>query len=109
MRSSRMMLVALLLGGAMTMTGCENRLKSDNVSLQEEVTSLRSQLAERNKALEDCDADLRSRDQQLACPASPFISPALEHQALSFVIDQRQSAPRENPKHAGRHFILRPV
>jgi len=66
MRTSRKMLAALLLGGAMMMTGCENRLKTDNVALQEEVTSLRNQLTERNKALEDCDSDLRSRDQQLA-------------------------------------------
>ncbi len=65
MRSSRMLLAALALA-AMTMTGCSNSLQNENTMLKEEVGNLRNQLTERNKALEDCDADLRSRDQQLA-------------------------------------------
>ena len=65
MRTSRMLLAAMLLA-TWPMTGCSNKAKREAASLQEEVTSLQNQLAERNKALEDCDADLRSRDQQLA-------------------------------------------
>lgn len=65
MRTSRMLLAAMLLA-TLPMTGCSNKAKREAASLQEEVTSLQNQLAERNKALEDCDSDLRSRDQQLA-------------------------------------------
>lgn len=66
MLNSRKMLVGVLALAGLMMTGCENSLKNNNAMLQEEVSSLRNQLAERNKALEDCDSDLRSRDQQLA-------------------------------------------
>lgn len=67
MRSSRMLLASVLLATmTFTLTGCNNSTKKENAALQEEVNSLKNQLAERNKALEDCDSDLRSRDQQLA-------------------------------------------
>jgi chemotaxis protein MotB len=66
MRSSRMLMLAGVLLTVSFTSGCENRLKSENAALSEEVNGLRSQLADRNKALEDCNNDLRARDQQLA-------------------------------------------
>jgi len=65
MRTTRMLLAGMLLA-AMMMTGCKNRLQEENASLTQEVNSLRGQLADHNKALEDCSNDLRARDQQLA-------------------------------------------
>ena len=65
MRSSRMLLAGLLLT-TLTLTGCKNKVAEENASLKSEVGDLQNQLVERNKALEDCNNDLRSRDQQLA-------------------------------------------
>jgi outer membrane protein OmpA-like peptidoglycan-associated protein len=65
MRISRMVLAASLLA-TLSMTGCKNSVKEENLALKDELGSLRNQLTERNKALEDCSSDLRSRDQQLA-------------------------------------------
>lgn len=65
MRVSRLLVTGLLLT-AMTMAGCSNRLKEENAMLTEEVGVLRNQLADRNAALESCNQELRSRDQQLA-------------------------------------------
>jgi flagellar motor protein MotB len=60
-----LMVAGLVLTTSLT-GGCSNKLKSENASLTEEVNSLRSQLADRNKALEDCNNDVRAKDQQLA-------------------------------------------
>lgn len=65
MRVSRLLVTGLLLT-AMTMAGCSNRLKDENAMLTEEVGVLRNQLVDRNAALESCNQELRSRDQQLA-------------------------------------------
>lgn len=66
MRKTRMLLAGTLLATMMTLGGCKNRLKDENTSMGSEVNNLRSQLADRTKALEDCNNDLRARDQQLA-------------------------------------------
>jgi outer membrane protein OmpA-like peptidoglycan-associated protein len=60
------MLAMGLLGAALGMTGCKNGLKNENASLTDEVASLRNQLADRNSALEQCEQEKRSREQQLA-------------------------------------------
>jgi len=60
------MLMAGLLLSTLTLTGCKNSVKEENTALKGEVSDLHNQLTERNKALEDCSSDLRSRDQQLA-------------------------------------------
>ncbi len=60
------MLAGALVTASMTLTGCDSKLKKENASLTDEVNGLRSQLADRNKALEDCNNDVRSKDQQLA-------------------------------------------
>lgn len=65
MRMSRMMVMGLI-AASMAMTGCKNSLKTENANLMAENQSLRDQLADRNKALEDCNSELRSREQQLA-------------------------------------------
>jgi flagellar motor protein MotB len=65
MRMSRMMVMGLI-AISMGMTGCKNSLKTENANLNAENQSLRDQLADRNKALEDCNTELRSREQQLA-------------------------------------------
>jgi outer membrane protein OmpA-like peptidoglycan-associated protein len=62
---SRMMALGLIVTTA-GLTGCKNSLKTENESLHAEVQQLRDQLAERNSALENCNSELRSRDQQLA-------------------------------------------
>jgi chemotaxis protein MotB len=66
MRMLRMMVMGLIAAASMTMTGCNNSLKTENANLTSENQSLRDQLADRNKALEDCNGELRSREQQLA-------------------------------------------
>ena len=66
MRMSRMMVVMGLIAVSMGMTGCKNSMKTENANLTAENQSLRDQLADRNKALEDCNSELRSREQQLA-------------------------------------------
>ena len=62
---SRTMALGLVVS-ALSMTGCKNSMKTENASLTAENQSLRDQLADRNKALDDCSTELRSRDQQLA-------------------------------------------
>ncbi len=65
MRISRMMSVGLVLA-ALAMTGCKNSLKQEKAMLEEENANLRTQLADRNKALEDTNAEKRALEQQLA-------------------------------------------
>lgn len=62
---SRMMVLGLVVSAA-TLTGCKNSAKTENANLSAENQSLREQLADRNKALEDCNTEVRARDQQLA-------------------------------------------
>jgi len=42
------------------MTGCKNKQKTETAMLEEENATLRNQLAERTKALEDTNAEKRS-------------------------------------------------
>lgn len=65
MHISRMMFMGLV-AVALGMGGCKNSLKTENANLTDEVNGLRAQLADRNAALESCNQELRSRDQQLA-------------------------------------------
>src|SRR5262245_58892218 len=55
-----------LLVAAAAMTGCKNKQKSEMSMLEEENATLRNQLAERTKTLEDTNAEKRSLEQQLA-------------------------------------------
>jgi len=66
MRISRTMLAMGLVIAAIGATGCKNSTKTENANLTAENQSLRDQLADRAKALEDCNAEVRARDQQLA-------------------------------------------
>jgi chemotaxis protein MotB len=66
MRNSRMFLALLVAAAVMTMGGCKNSLKQEKAMLEQENESLKNQLADRNKALEDCNAELRAREQQLS-------------------------------------------
>jgi chemotaxis protein MotB len=65
MRFSRLVMMGVLVA-ASGMTGCKNSLKTENENLTAEVTDLRSQLEARNAALDQCEQEKRSRDQQLA-------------------------------------------
>lgn len=65
MRISRMMGLGLL-AATTAMTGCKNSVKTENDNLKAENKSLRDQLSDRNKALDESNGELRSRDQQLA-------------------------------------------
>lgn len=65
MRKSMIAGMALLLA-AVSMTGCSSSLQEENAMLKDEVSGLRTQLADRNAALDSCNQELRARDQQLA-------------------------------------------
>src|SRR5262245_27064518 len=64
-----------LLIAATAMTGCKNKQKSEMSMLEEENATLRNQLAERTKALEDTNAEKRSLEQQLAALRKDAASP----------------------------------
>jgi len=65
MRISRVMMVGLLMAAAGS-GGCKNSLKDQNASLNNEMTDLRSQLAERTQALDSCNTEKRALETQLA-------------------------------------------
>lgn len=63
MRMSRMIVMGLL-GATLVLTGCKN--KQETANLNDDVNTLRTQLDDRTRALEECSNELRARDQQLA-------------------------------------------
>lgn len=64
-----------LLVAAAGLTGCKNKKASETAMLEEENATLRNQLAERTKALEDTHAEKRSLEQQLAALRKDANSP----------------------------------
>ncbi len=66
MRVNRCTGLVLVLVSAALMGGCNNKLKSENALLAQENESLRSQLSDRNAALEAANAELRDKSMQLA-------------------------------------------
>ena len=64
-----------LLIAATAMTGCNKKQKTEMAMLEEENSTLRNQLAERTKALEDTNAEKRSLEQQLAALRKDAASP----------------------------------
>lgn len=65
MRMTRVMMFGLLMA-MVGLGGCKNSLKDQNASLNNELTDLRSQLAERTQALESCNTEKRTLETQLA-------------------------------------------
>lgn len=64
-----------LLVAAAGLTGCKNKQKQETAMLEEENATLRNQLAERTKALEDTNAEKRSLEQQLVALRKDSNSP----------------------------------
>jgi chemotaxis protein MotB len=65
MRKTFITTLGLLLLG-MSLTGCNNKLKEQNALLLEENQNLRTQLADRNSALESVHDELREKDMRIA-------------------------------------------
>jgi chemotaxis protein MotB len=66
MRTRLLLTLMTLMLASLPLTGCNAKLKEENRLLLEENEEIRSQLADRNAALEAARMDLRDRDQQIA-------------------------------------------
>lgn len=75
MRTARMMMAIGLFAAAFGMTGCKNSLKNEKAVLEQENASLKSQLADRNKALDDCNNDLKALQSQLSSKGGDTAAP----------------------------------
>lgn len=66
MHVNRVMMVMGLLAAVVLMFGCSSKVKQENALLTEEVEGLRTQLADRNAALDSANFELRERDKTVA-------------------------------------------